>query len=293
MRDLRIGSGIVAWRDVVPNSTPYEIVTKDGLTLRGVVAGPSHGRPVLLLHGGGQTRHSWNKTLKVLVENGYRVLAYDARGHGDSDWSPTGDYAISTLSDDLLLILSALDQPAALIGASMGGLTAFHAVGSAGPVAQALVMVDITLQPADEGVEKINRFMTAHLDGFATLEEAAQAVTAFKPGRPGRANPNGLARNLRKRADGRLYWHWDPRVLDATGEGWLDELNHLSGGISLPMLLLRGGRSDIVDDRGVDMMIEALPQLEIMDVPGVGHMVVGDSNDAFNDGCLDFLRRCF
>lgn len=232
--------------------------------------------------------------MTVLAESGYRALAYDSRGHGDSDWSPAGDYGISTLSQDLMTVLSALDRPAALIGASMGGLAAFHAVGSgAAPLAQALVMVDITLQPADEGVEKINRFMTAHLDGFATLEEAVQAVTAFKPGRPGRANPNGLARNLRMRNDGRLYWHWDPRVLDATGDGWLDELELLGRHIALPMLLLRGGHSDIVDDRGVDMMIEALPHLEIMDVPGVGHMVVGDSNDAFNDGCLDFLRRCF
>ncbi|MEJ7935361.1 alpha/beta hydrolase [Sphingobium sp. AN558] len=278
----------------MPASTPYEIKTSDGLTLRGIVAGPAQGRQVVLLHGGGQTRHSWAKTVKVLVDNGYRVLAYDARGHGDSDWSPTGDYSIPTLSNDLLTILAALDQPAALIGASMGGLTAFHTVGTeSGPVAQALIMVDITLQPAAEGVEKINRFMTAHLDGFASLEEAAEAVAVFKPNPARRANPAGLARNLRKRDDGRFYWHWDPRVLEATGEGWLEELPLLSHRVSLPLMLLRGGQSDIVDDSSVDMMIEALPQLEIMDVAGVGHMVVGDSNDAFNDGCLDFLRRCF
>lgn len=282
----------------MPVSAPYEITTKEGLCLRGDVAGPVDGRPVVLLHGGGQTRHSWARTMQVLADNGYRALAYDARGHGDSDWSPTGDYAISALSDDLLAVLSDLDRPAALIGASMGGLTAFHAIGSTpDPVARALVMVDITLQPAQEGVEKINRFMGAHPNGFANIEEVAQAVSAFRPNPARRSNPGGLARNVRLRADGRLYWHWDPRVIEATGDGWpqtiAEDLGRLSDRITLPLLLMRGGHSDIVDDSGVDMMIEALPHLEIMDVQGVGHMVVGDSNDAFNEGCLDFLQRCF
>lgn len=254
---------------------------------------------MVLLHGGGQTRHSWAKTLQVLAKNGYRAFAYDARGHGDSDWSPTGDYAIPTLANDLMAVLSSLDRPAALIGASMGGLTAFHAIGSTpAPIARALIMADITLQPAIKGVEKINQFMGAHLHGFASLDEAAAAVAAFRPDRPRPSNPKGLARNLRLRNDGRFYWHWDPRVLDiATAEGWPEavaaDLRRLSGGITVPLLLMRGGASDIVDDAGVDMMIKALPHMEVANMNGVGHMIVGDSNDAFNDGCLDFLRRCF
>lgn len=270
--------------------------TSSGLNLVGDVGGRPGAPGVILLHGGGQTRHSWAGAMHRLVERGYFVVNYDARGHGESDWSPEGDYSLPALASDLRDVRATIPGPVALVGASMGGMTSFYAIGSSDqPIAQALVMVDIVLRPAEAGVEKIRRFMTAHREGFANLEEAADAVAAYNPERPRPKDPSGLRKNLRLREDGRLYWHWDPRLLDvsptAEPPSFNEALVKVSGRVTVPTLLVRGGQSDIVDDDGVAEMRRLVPQTEVYDVPGAGHMVAGDRNDAFNEGVISFLDR--
>lgn len=267
------------------------IRTAAGLTLAVDMDGPAGAPTVVLLHGGGQTRHSWHGAMRALAARGYRVVAYDARGHGDSDWSPRGDYGVQALAADLLPLTAS--RPVALVGASMGGMTAFYAIGSsAEPVADALVLVDITLRTAPEGTHKIMAFMRAHPDGFATLEEAADAVAAYNPDRPRPSDPSGLRKNLRER-DGRLFWHWDPRLIAVTPSAeppaFADALIAVSDGVSVPTLLVRGGRSDIVDDAGVAELLRHVPQTQVANVAGAGHMVAGDRNDAFNQSILTFL----
>jgi pimeloyl-ACP methyl ester carboxylesterase len=268
----------------------------DGLNLVGDVGGRLNAPAVVLLHGGGQTRHSWAGAMRCLIERGYFVVNYDARGHGDSDWSPNGDYSLSAFASDLRTVLSTIGGPAALVGASMGGMTSFYAVGSADHrIADALVMVDIALRPVRAGVQKIQEFMTGHHDGFATLAEAATAVVAYNPDRPRPSSPSGLMKNLRLREDGRLHWHWDPRMMDQRPTleppSATNELERVSDRVEVPTLLVRGSHSDIVDDETVAEMRSFVPQLEVFEVPGAGHMVAGDRNDAFNEGVLAFLAR--
>lgn len=149
-----------------------------------------------------------------LADHGYYVVNYDARGHGDSDWSSIGDYSLAALASDLRAVLSAVGRPVALAGALMGGMTAFYSLGTDPGIADALVMVDIVLHPVVEGVSKIQNFMTAHRGGFQNLEDAADAVASYIPKRPRPVDAKGLLRNLRLRDDGCLHWHWDPRFLD-------------------------------------------------------------------------------
>lgn len=276
--------------------TTQRFVTPDGLTLVGDVGGPTEAPAVVLLHGGGQTRHSWAGAMRRLTERGYFVVNYDARGHGDSDWSPAGDYSVRALAADLRAVLSTIVTPVALVGASMGGITSFYAIGTADhAIADALVMVDIALRPAEAGVRKIQKFMTGHHDGFANVAEAADAVAAYNPDRPRPSDPSGLMKNLRLREDGRLYWHWDPRMMDQrpTPEppSAANELERVSSRVTVPTLLVRGGQSDIVDDQSVAEMRRLVPQTEVFEVPGAGHMVAGDRNDAFNEGVLTFLGQ--
>ena len=270
--------------------------TIDGLNLVGERVGPVGAATVILLHGGGQTRKSWAGTMRRLAAAGYGVLAYDARGHGDSDWSPSGDYSLGALSSDLGTVLGTIQGPVALVGASMGGMTAFHAVGaSVRPIADALILVDIVLRPATLGRDKIRRFMREGNEGFATLEEAVAAVAAYNPHRRTQPSAEGLRRNLRQRPDGRFYWHWDPRLIrtepSSEPPAATRELIEVASGVRLPTLLVRGELSDIVDDEGVDEMRRFVPQLETLVVPGAGHMVVGDRNDAFGDAVTTFLAH--
>lgn len=267
-----------------------------GLTLAGDVGGPEDAPTVILMHGGGQTRHSWAGTMDRLVTQGYRVVNLDARGHGESDWAPDGNYRPSEQALDLKAVLATVGRPVALVGASMGGMTAFHAIGSSKePVAEALVMVDIVLRPAVAGAKRIADFMRAYPDGFATVEEAADAVSAYYPERPRPKDVGGLRKNLRLREDGRFRWHWDPRILDmgqrAEPPGPFEALQLLAPNVTLPTLLVRGGKSDIVDDEGVADMLRLVPQTEVFNVAGAGHMVAGDMNDPFSNGVIAFLQR--
>jgi pimeloyl-ACP methyl ester carboxylesterase len=270
--------------------------TPDGLTLAADIGGPKDAPSIILMHGGGQTRHSWAGTMAHLVAQGYRVVNVDARGHGDSDWSPAGDYGFAAQAGDLMAVLATVGRPVALVGASMGGITSFYTIGShPGPVADALVLVDIVVRPAEAGAKRIKAFMSANPDGFASVEEAADAVAAYYPERPRPKDISGLNKNLRRREDGRYHWHWDPRMLRRTDipepPHFSDTLIAVAGGVKVPTLLVRGGKSDIVDDEGVAEMLRLLPQTEVLDVAGAGHMVAGDKNDRFGAGVLDFLRR--
>lgn len=267
--------------------------TPSGIDVVADVNGARDAPVVVLMHGGGQTRHSWSGTMSKLVEDGYRVINLDARGHGESDWAKDGDYTPVAHAADLGAVLHDESGPVALVGASMGGMTALYAAGN-GQRTDVLMLVDIVPRPAREGIEKITTFMNSHREGFAELEDAVAAVAAYNPHRPRPRDPSGLRKNLRLRDDGRLYWHWDPRMLEMRGEDNLqqrekDMLDACSR-IHVPALLVRGAQSDVVDQEGIAQFRRYLPQLEVTEIGGAGHMVAGDRNDAFASGIAPFLK---
>jgi pimeloyl-ACP methyl ester carboxylesterase len=269
-------------------------VARDGIGLVGDIGGNPSAPTIALLHGGGQTRHSWSATMQALIEAGYNVINYDARGHGDSDWSADGVYTFPLRAEDLRVVLENVQGPIALVGASMGGITSLQALGDgARPVA--IVLVDIVLRPERRGVERVRDFMAGNPEGFASLDEAIDAVAAYNPNRPRPTDPSGLMRNLRRRPDGRLRWHWDPRMvpkdLDADLAAMASIIDRLPTLSATPVLLIRGSNSDVLSDTSVADFRRHLQNTEVLDVAGAGHMVAGDSNEAFQRGVIDFLRR--
>ena len=252
---------------------------------------------LLMLHGGAQTRHSWSRAARRLVGEGYRVTAMDARGHGDSDWDPEGDYDIHRMAEDLEAIVEARypGRPPVIIGASLGGLTAMLSLGTGKEVARALVLVDVTPKIEAAGVARIGEFMRSGFDGFASLEEAADAIAAYQPQRKRPPNPEGLRKNLRLREDGRWHWHWDPRFAGGAsadnaeiGNAFFEKLVPR---IQQPTMLIRGSASDIVSDDSVRHLLELLPHAYTMEVPDAGHMVAGDDNAVFLDQLGWFLTE--
>ncbi len=268
--------------------------TDDGVDLVADVGGDPAAPAVILMHGGGQTRFSWAGATNALLRSGYQVVNVDGRGHGDSGWSPDGDYTLRRRAADLMAITDTIAAPVALVGASLGGATAMRAVAG-GYRPAALALVDIVPRPDPKGVQRIRDFMSANLGGFDNIEQVVDAVAAYNPHRPRPRDPSGLARNLRTGADGRLYWHWDPRILDQGARAEMEQFQETMQGLrdaaGLPVLLVRGLESDVVGDQGVEDLRSLLPGLEIFDVAGAGHMVAGDRNDAFNTGVLAFLGR--
>jgi len=270
-----------------------------GIELVADVYGAEGDPPVFLLHGGGQTRHAWGSAAGSFASAGRYALSFDLRGHGHSDWAPDGDYSFSRLADDIRALADGFDRPPALVGASLGGLASLIAVGMWGTdVASSLVLVDVAPRMEPEGRLNIQRFMWAGLRGFDSLDQAADSIAEFIPHRPRPTNLSGLEKNLRRRGDGRWYWHWDPRFISnregVDGQEGLvhhDELCAAARAVTIPTLLVRGRMSDIVSDESVRELQELVPHAEVVDVAGAGHMVAGDKNDAFNAAVIDFVER--
>lgn len=265
--------------------------------------GPDGGTPVLLAHGGGQTRWAWKRIANLLAENGFRAIALDLRGHGDSAWAPDGAYAIADFAGDLAAIASAMDRKPALVGASLGGLAGILAEGELGPnLFASLTLVDVTPQLDAGGVARVIGFMATHAgEGFASPDEAARVISEYLPNRPSRSASPGLARYLRQKADGRYYWHWDPAFVTGVlrqdedqsedrGYGRV-ELSEAARRLTLPVHLVRGGSSDLVSPEAVAHFRELVPHAEYSDIVDATHMVVGDQNDLFGETVVDFLIR--
>tara|TARA_R110002020_G_scaffold34066_2_gene103363 strand:- start:24921 stop:25811 length:891 start_codon:yes stop_codon:yes gene_type:complete len=263
--------------------------------------GEIHGDPVLLLHGGGQTRHAWGGAARRIADSGHTAFTIDLRGHGDSAWMDDKAYALDDYAQDAIAvcrqIAAKVGKPPVLVGASLGGISGLLAAHRGGPdLLSGLILVDITPHMDPDGVSRVQGFMSERMrEGFATLEEAAAAIAAYLPHRPPPRSLDGLAKNLRKGDDGRYRWHWDPafidgpRTVNTDGEAVQQNLIDAARGLSIPVLLVRGQQSELVTEEAVREFREMVPHAEFVDVSGAGHMVAGDHNDAFNDAVLGFL----
>jgi non-heme chloroperoxidase len=263
------------------------------------LVGDAHGQPgdpaVLLLHGGGQTRHAWGDTARRLGAAGFYAIALDLRGHGDSEWSSDGDYRIERYLVDLECIIRELGQRPALVGASFGGLMSLLGQGKNPELSWALALVDIATTAQVEGIRRIVNFMTQAPHGYGSLEEVADAIAAYQPQRKRPDNLEGLAKNVRKGPDGRYRWHWDPRFMHDKGPEQSplrpDRLEHAARSLRVPTLLVRGKQSDVIALSDVLTFQSYAPHAEFVDVRDAGHMVAGDVNDVFSEAVIEFLTR--
>ena len=258
------------------------------------------GAPVLLLHGGGQTRHAWGATAQAIALKNYVACSIDQRGHGDSEWISDGRYSFEEFAKDAAEVVRNLtrrygEEPV-VIGASLGGIAALLAQEE--KVFSALVLVDITPRIDPDGVAKIHGFMRAHArEGFATIGEAAQAVADYLPHRPKPASDEGLKKNLRLSPDGRWRWHWDPRFLEGprnvteNREAFESRLAQAAQRVEIRALLVRGASSDLVKEEHLRDFLKLVPHARYVDVSGARHMVAGDRNDSFSGAVLDFLAQ--
>jgi pimeloyl-ACP methyl ester carboxylesterase len=273
-----------------------EITSRSGARLVADAFGPRDARSVILLHGGGQTRHAWKGTARAVAAEGFRALAFDLRGHGESDWPRDGDYRTEAFADDVREIVAALGGEPVLVGASLGGIASLLAIGTEPRCPHAgVVLVDIAPRIEMEGAARILSFMAAQPDGFASLDEAADAIASYQPHRPRPRDLKGLAKNLRRGADGRWRWHWDPRFVSGELRPGVSrsagQMEEAARALTCPTLLVRGRESDLLSEDGARHFLELVPHARFVDVSGARHMVAGDRNDVFSDAVVSFLRE--
>ncbi|WP_298818081.1 alpha/beta hydrolase [uncultured Roseibium sp.] len=258
--------------------------------------------PVVMLHGGGQTRHSWDAASERIAGLGHPVYSLDQRGHGESSWVESGNYAFTDFAKDLAAVTRQIQEKhhakPVVVGASLGGFAGMLSEGQENPGGlTALVLVDITPRIDLGGVSKIIGFMGDRVEeGFASAEEAADAIAKYLPNRARPKDLSGLSKNLRLHDDGRYRWHWDPAFLKSkqgqtpkeaavTQEGFVTAASKLA----LPVLLIRGQNSELVSMEHVREFQALVPHAQFSDVRDAGHMVAGDKNDVFASAVENFL----
>lgn len=261
------------------------------------VWGSNNQELVILLHGGGQTRHAWGDTGKKLAEAGYHSVALDLRGHGDSEWHADGDYSIRAYKDDLVSIINEIGKPARLVGASLGGMASLLLAGDEinSDLCIALIMVDIGIYPDPVGSDRIVSFMLSGEGGFNSLEDVAKSISDYLPHRKKPKDLEGLKKNLRLKDDGRYYWHWDPRFIrrrpdSQDREGYFDLQLKAAEKVTIPTLLIRGALSDVVTMEDVDYFLSMISHAKFVEIEKAAHMIAGDRNDIFAEEAIKFLK---
>lgn len=276
------------------DSVRHSFTGLGGLQLAADIWGDRRHPPVILMHGGGQTRWSWGASAQSLAAHGFRVISLDLRGHGDSDWAPDGDYSFEGFAGDLRAVMKDVGGRPLIVGASLGGLTALLTCGEP-PYADVagLVLVDIAPKMSSLGADRIVGFMRATSKGFESLEDAAAAIAAYLPHRVRPPRPEGLSKNLRRGADGLYRWHWDPAFINPrpgwTPQGFEERMMRATRAIAAPLFFVRGGNSDVLTADIARDLARDLPNAEFAEVAGAEHMLAGDDNTAFTRVILPFL----
>ena len=251
---------------------------------------------VLMLHGGGQTRHAWHATATNLADAGWRAITVDLRGHGQSTHPRPAAYALEDFAADVRALIATIAEDLVVIGASLGGIASLLALTEP-PQAPAtgLIMVDVAHRFQPRGGGRIVSFMEQHPDGFVNLADAAEAVAAYLPLRARPRETTGPRHNLRCNNDGRWVWHWDPEILTQArpplqNQAQLSErLTTAATRLRQPCLLVRGADSDVLTTGIAREFTELAANATLVEVPHAGHMVAGDNNNAFTTAIRAWL----
>jgi pimeloyl-ACP methyl ester carboxylesterase len=229
---------------------------------------------LVLLHGGAQNAHTWDTVALAL---GRPLLAVDLPGHGRSDWRPDHDYRPTTLAQDVAEVVASLAPEArAVVGMSLGGLTALSLAAARPELVRRLALVDVT--PGTDAVkaEPIVAFVSGP-ERFASFDEILERTVRFNSSRSLASLRRGVLHNARQEPDGSWVWRYDP-VRSWHGPGGLDfgPLWDAVDAVRVPFLLVRGGVSAVVGDDDVAELRRRQPEARVVVVEGAGHSVQGD-----------------
>jgi pimeloyl-ACP methyl ester carboxylesterase len=272
--------------------TPHDRrVQARGLTFHYVEWGDAERTPIICLHGITQTAHSWDEVAADLSRD-FRVLCFDQRGHGDSDWAPDGDYTRHSQAADLDAITDALGLSRfVLAGMSMGGINSITFTAAHPQKVQALIIVDVSPEIQVRGVENIRSFIQAS-DVLDSFEEFVQRAHQFNPRRSLDNIRSRLSHNLKQLPNGKWTWKYDKALRAGERSFQASALHNLwedVRAIRCPTLIIKGGESDILSSESATKLQEVISGSRLAVVPGAGHSVMGDNPTAFVAAVRPFL----
>jgi pimeloyl-ACP methyl ester carboxylesterase len=261
-----------------PTQPTSKTLTVNGLALHYLEWGEAEAGapPIVCVHGYTGSADAFN-ALPRHLEDRYRILALDVRGHGESAWSPTGAYSYADQAGDLAGFADHLGLDRfVLVGTSMGGIIAMAYAAEHAERLSGLVINDIG-PDVEAGSQRITGLVGSRPDEFATLEEAMayrREVSPIVAGR-GAEDQRELALGvLRRRPDGRWMWKMDPAYIEQRvkrGAPARPPLWPALQALPCPTLVVWGKESDVLSEAQARRMVEVLLRGELVQVPGVGH----------------------
>ena len=270
-------------------------VAANGLRFHYLDWGHPEKPPLVLLHGVGQTCHTWDLFAAAMSEH-FHVMAFDQRGHGDTDWAPDKDYSRARMVEDAAAFTGALGLDRFfLIGMSMGGANSLAFTARHPDKVTALVVVDVGPRVEPEGVKHIRDFMRNFRE-FDSLDQAAEVIHKFNPRRPLEViRKFTVVYNLKQLPTGKWTWKYDTYFSEAHRSMDVKkmhaELSAAVRGIRCPTLVVKGGESDVFSMDGARGLQDMIPGAEFAVVAGAGHSVMGDNPQGFEAAVRGFYEK--
>jgi len=279
-----------------PSSMPerQQLVPVGALELAVTQWGPLDGMPIIMLHGlrsYAQTFHG----LAAALQPGWRVIAIDQRGRGQSDWDPLRRYDTLTYVADLEAVVAAMGlERFYLLGHSMGGANAIVYAARHPQRVLGLVIEDMGpgASASSAGSERIRRELAATPQQFANWSAARAFWRAMRPGVTDEAITSRVQHSLKQAADGSVVWRHDQlgiaeaRVRIAPLDLWPHAL-----AMPGPTLLVRGAESDFLSEATAVLMAQRCRNLAHVAVAGAGHYVHDDAPEIFLTAVRTFLEQ--
>ena len=261
------------------------------------------GFPVIFLHGGGQTAHTWDM-VAVQLRKQYRCIAVDQRNHGDSEKVATSSNAYNrdAMREDVHGLVQALGlRKFAVVGMSMGGMNTLFYAAKYHEGLQAAVIIDVTPTQRFGGAARIVEMLQPV--EYASFEAAIEASMKAAPGRDLARVRWGLVHALRQREDGKWVWKHQmgmnrppqngqpdeetrKRMLEIQERGWAEV-----GKIDCPLLVVHGSRSQVIDTEMAERLAKAVKDGEAVTIEGAGHTVQGDKPVELTAQLRRFFRK--
>jgi pimeloyl-ACP methyl ester carboxylesterase len=261
--------------DVPVPSVRRFFVAVDGLRQLSGLRWGDTSPELTLLHGGAQNAHTFDTVALALQRP---LIAIDLPGHGHSDPSPHGASAIFNHATDVVLAIEQLlDGPHALVGMSLGGLTAILVANARPDLISSLTLIDITPGVNTQKAHHISAFVNgpASFDDFDALLER---TIAHNPTRSVSSLRRGIMHNALQRSDGTWVWRHQQHPKSLLTAPDVSALWSKLAELTMPVTLLRGmAAGSVVDDDDEAELLRRLPHANVVHVEGAGHSIQGDA----------------
>jgi pimeloyl-ACP methyl ester carboxylesterase len=249
----------------------------DGRQMSSLVWGDA-GPELVLLHGGAQNAHTWDTVALALARP---ILAIDLPAHGHSDGAKSATRSNADNADDVATVIRALaPESRAVVGMSLGGLTALALADRHPDLVPALVLVDVTPGVNAEKAKAITDFVGGPAS-FPDFDAILARTVEHNPTRTVASLRRGILHNATQQDDGSWVWryarHRSPDAAVPRDLGTMSDLWEVVSGLVVPVMLVRGMRpQSVVDDADEAELVRRCPAARIEHVDA-GHSVQGDA----------------